>query len=71
MTEDEATNMKYEFEKAYRFRQRLAELLQKDIDVSVVSMTKEEHFESPSWSLIQADRVAQIKAYRKIISLLE
>ena len=29
MTEDDATSMKYEFEKAYRFRQRLAELLQK------------------------------------------
>ena len=71
LTEDDASSMKYEFEKALRFRQRLAELLQKDIEASVVNMTKEEHFDNPSWALVQADRVAQIKAYRKIIALLE
>jgi hypothetical protein len=71
LNENDAQNAKYEYEKAFRFRQRLAELLQKDIDTAVVSMTKEDHFDSPSWALIQADRIAQIKTYRKIIALIE
>lgn len=71
LTEDEQDQAKYEFEKAFRFRQQLKELLLKDIESNVTSMTKDEHFDSPSWALIQADRVAQIRAYKKIIGLLD
>lgn len=68
---NEQEQMKYEYEKAYHFRQRLQQILEKEIETFVINMTKEEHFDSPSWPLVQADRVAQIKAYRKIIGLLE
>lgn len=62
---------KYEFEKAFPFRKHLIGVLMKDIETALASMTKEEGFDSPSWALIQADRIAQIKTYKKIIALLE
>lgn len=71
LSDKEKDEMKYEFEKAFRFRERLKSILEKEMDSFVINMTKEENFDSPSWALIQADRVAQIKAYKKIIGLLE
>lgn len=71
LNEDDKNTAEYEFAKAVKFRERLTEVLEKEIEVFVINMTKEDHFDSASWSLIQADRVAQIKAYRKIIGLLK
>jgi len=68
--ESDKEEVKYEFEKAFKARKRLAQLLEKEIASLVVNMTNEDHFEK-EWSLIQADRIGHIKAYRKIIGLLE
>lgn len=62
--------IRYEFEKSVKARQRLAVMLEKEIQTLVINMTSEEHFDR-DWALLQADRVAQIKAYRKIMGLLE
>lgn len=58
------------FEKAFYFRKRLSEVLDKEIKSIVTSMCNEDHFKG-DWSLIQADKVAQIKVYKKILGLLE
>jgi len=68
--EGDKEEVKYEFEKALKTRKRLSQLLEKEITSIVINMTNEEHFDK-DWALVQADRVAQIKAYRKIMNLLE
>jgi len=54
-----------------RWRKRMVEILNEDIDALHASMRNEENFDSPNWALLQADRLAQVKAKRKFISLLE
>lgn len=71
LSANERDQVKYEFEKAHEFRKKLTEILEKDIESLVTSMTKEESLESVNWVYLQADRVAQIKAYKKIVGLLK
>jgi hypothetical protein len=61
---------KADFVSAFRFRKNLSRVLEKEIQSLIVNMCDEDMF-SKDWPLIQADRVAQIKAKRKLISLLE
>lgn len=53
------------------FRKALVKMLNEEIEALQADMTKDEHLHSPNWSLIQADRIAQIKTKKKIISLLQ
>ena len=69
-TEDDISAMKYEYEKSFKARQRLKYLLEKEINSIVVNMTSDEHFDK-DWALLQANRIAHIKAYQKVIGLLE
>lgn len=72
LDEKEATELRQEFVASHHVRKRIREMLQKDIDNLHTSMKNEEYLSSsPNWTLIQIDRIAQIKAYEKIISLLE
>lgn len=68
LSEQEQTELRSEWVASLRLRRRIEEILRKDIDSLVVSMCNDEHFQS-DWPYVQADRVAQIKAMRKIISL--
>lgn len=65
---DEGT--KEAFIQAIRFRKILMETLARDIEVQQATMGDEEDFSSPSWALIQAHKMGQIKALRKILSYL-
>lgn len=71
LDDDVAAELKAQFVHSARWRKRMVEVLNEDIDALHASMRKEENFDSPNWSLIQADRVAQVKALKKFISLLE
>lgn len=72
LNEKEATELRQEFVASFYIRKRLREMLAKDIEVLHQSMKNEEFLtSSPNWTLIQVDRIAQIKAYEKIIALLE
>lgn len=70
MTPHEEQEARAEYVSAFRFRQNLIRVLEKEISSLVVNMCDESQFEK-DWPLIQADRVAQIKAKRRFISLLE
>ena len=71
LTREEADNFAKDFAAATPLRKRIRELLEKDVDSLYASMGEEEVLSSPSWPYLQADRIAQVKAYKKIISLLE
>ena len=55
---------------ALRFRKILEEMLQREITSQYNSMGVEEDFNSPSWSLVQAHKMGQVKALKKILSFL-
>lgn len=62
---------KADFSKAIDFRKMLKKALDEDIESLHNSMRDETNFGMPSWPFYQADRVAQVKALKKVISLLE
>lgn len=70
MNEQERKELESEFSGSFYLRSRIIELLTKDIHNIQKDMTSDEHYSSPNWNLIQVDRIAQIKAIEKIISLL-
>jgi hypothetical protein len=71
LSEAEATSLTKDFASAVKLRRRLVELLEKDIETLHTGMRDEDILLSPSWAYFQADRVAQVKALKKIISLIE
>lgn len=62
---------KEDYHKALNYRKLLTKVLNEEIDSLHASMRDEEGFNSPSWPYLQADRVAQVKAFKKVISFLE
>lgn len=68
--ENEHNEIKADFVQAYRFRQNLVRVLQKEIDSLVVSMCDETLFGN-EWALHQAEKIAEIRAKRRFIDLLE
>lgn len=70
LTDLEAQEAKEEYEKAFRFRKNLTRVLEKDMKTLITNMCDEDHF-SKDWSFVQADRVAQLKAFRRFLALLE
>lgn len=69
-TIEDEQGTKEAFLQAHRFRKILLDALQRDIEVQQAAMGDEEDFASPSWSLIQAHKMGQIKAFRKILTYL-
>lgn len=54
-----------------QMRKRMKVILNEEIESLHNDMLNEAHFESPNWALVQADRLAQIKALKRVISLIE
>ncbi len=67
---DQAKEIRGAFLEALQFRKRLTAVLNEEIESLQTSMRSETKFESPSWAFIQADRIAQTKAFLRVISLL-
>ncbi len=70
LTENEQEEAKEDFIRAFRFRQNLKRVVEKEIASIVTKMCDETLFEN-DWAYQQAVKVAEIRAKRKIISLLE
>lgn len=68
-TKDEG-KVREDFAKAVGFRTHLLKILNEEIDSIHASMRDEENFDSPNWAFKQADRVAQVKALKKISNFL-
>lgn len=67
---EEQDEAKAEFLQAWHFRQNLIRVLRKEIDSLVVSMCDEALFGN-EWALHQAEKIAEIRAKRRFIALLE
>ena len=59
------------FINALPFRKRLTKILEERVEVLQASMRNESNFDSPNWPYIQADRVAQTKAFLDVIDLIK
>lgn len=71
MDEQQAKEIVGEFNGSYHLRQRVVELLRKDIDGWYNEMRSDEFLFSPNFSLLQAERLGRINSHYKLISLLE
>jgi len=71
LDKDQISELQQNFIQAQHFRSRLVEVINEEIESLHSSMRSEALFESPNWSLVQVDRVAQVKALRRIKGLLE
>lgn len=63
--------LKAEFLSSFRLRERLIAMLDKDIENLRSSMEDVSSFSSPNWALEQASRGAEIRAKKKLITLLK
>lgn len=57
--------VKGEFQSSYHLRERVRELLERDIDTIHRSMRDEENYETPSWPYKQAEKIGEVKALKK------
>lgn len=72
LDESDADEIKAQFISSHRLRERVIAILQKDIQVLFDEIKNEDTLAgSPNWATLVASKIAQIKAYEKIISLLE
>lgn len=54
-----------------RMRERMVELLERDIDAIHLSMRNEAQYNKASWPYEQAEKIGEVKALKKIIALLQ
>lgn len=68
---DERNELEREFKSCVRVREKIIEILTKDVESLQNSMGNEKDYNSPSWPYIQADKLGEVKALKKLISLFE
>lgn len=69
LDEAEKKEVEGEFISSYHFRQQVIKHLRSEIESTQRAMRDLEGYEKGSWAMYQADRLGQIRAYEKIISL--
>ena len=62
--------IKSQYQSSYKLRERMVEILERDVDNVHKSMRSDEEY-GPSWAYLQAERVGEVKALKKLIGLLE
>lgn len=70
LDENEINLIKENFHFSKPFRDRLITVLNEEMDAISAAMRKDESYEKAAWPYSQADKLGQIKAMRKVISLL-
>lgn len=68
---DQEDSIREYYIQGLHMRKRMKVILNDEIESLHNDMLNESHLESPNWALIQADRLAQIKALKRVISLIE
>lgn len=66
----DSESFKQELLASQRVLRRLREMLQDDIDSSVKDMRNKKGYANTSWPYIQADCIAEQRAFQKVIDLL-
>lgn len=69
LDEQEKKELEAEFIASYRLRQQMIKHLEGEIQSIQYAMRDLESYEKGSWPMYQADRLGQIRAYEKLISL--
>lgn len=69
--DDERKELEQEFKSCVRMREKAIEILRKDIESLYASMGSEKDYNSPSWPYVQAEKLGEVKALKKLISLFE
>lgn len=60
-----------QWKSSVKMRERLADLLERDVDALHLSMRNEAQYNKASWPYEQAEKIGEVKALKKLISLLE
>lgn len=63
--------VKREYLSTSHLRKRITDLMEKDIEGVYQSMRDETNYGEASWPFHQAEKIGEIKALKKLISLLE
>lgn len=67
----EAEEVEADFRASPRLRERLAYLLEEKMRAKRAYVRKDEHYEKPSWAMLQADALGYERALSEVISLLQ
>jgi hypothetical protein len=70
LNEQDASEMRASFDACAKVRERLIELLDQEINTIQRDMVKGDHLLNPNWTMVQLDRIAQIKSHEKLKELL-
>ena len=70
LSEDEKKQAQHDFNDAREFRKLMIKVLEREVASGVVSLTVDESFEKPCWSEYTAATIGEMKALRRVISLL-
>lgn len=64
------TDIQLQFKASTNIFNRLSRLIQEDIDSSTKSQESRGLYVSPSWAMEQADHIGEIRAYKRILRLI-
>lgn len=70
LTKEEIEQLEESFTAARRFINRIADLLDKEIETKVLQSEHELKYENPNWMLYQADNRGYRRGLRKALELL-
>lgn len=70
LSKEEAERLEESFLSAKRFINRIADLLEKDIETKVLASEHELKYENPNWMLYQADNRGYRRGLRKALELI-
>lgn len=71
MSEDDKKEFKADLYAAYTVLNRLAEILEDDLDKSHEEATKKDNYFMPAWGEYQADKLGEQRCIRKILNLID
>lgn len=70
LSQDEELEFREDYIKALRFRKRLKEVLESDIEALHNSMRNEDNFEA-NWPYFQAKKLGEVASLLRVINMLE
>lgn len=71
LDKDQVDELKEHYVRSQIFRKYLLKVLQEEIESLHASMRNEDNYNSPNWAYLQADRLGQEKALKRVVGLIE
>jgi hypothetical protein len=71
LEDDEKKEIEREYASCLRFRKQVISMLERDIDILVSQLVDNEEVGQPNWEVSQINKTSEIRAKRKLISLLK